>query len=212
MNPLVTCLCLTRSRREWLPKAIACFLVQTYEPKELLIVADGPSDVWGLIPDAKNIRVAYASGMVGFKRNWGCWEARGELIAVWDDDDWSASGRLTAQVKAIQRTGLAVTGFRDLKFTDGRQWWQWLGWDNFAIATSLMFQKDWWADHRFREVQSGQDEAFATQAFQLGQLAVEPDRNLMYATIHPGNTSPRNPNGPQWKELPEFEWSDGEAA
>ena len=39
--PLVTCMMLTRNRREWLPRAIACYQAQTYANRELLIVMDG---------------------------------------------------------------------------------------------------------------------------------------------------------------------------
>ncbi len=60
MNPLVTCLCLTRNRRAWLPRAIGCFLAQTYEERELLIVDDGDEGVTDLVPDDPRIRVMVA--------------------------------------------------------------------------------------------------------------------------------------------------------
>ena len=40
-RPLVTCLCLTKNRRNWLPKAIDCYQSQTYENREMLVVASG---------------------------------------------------------------------------------------------------------------------------------------------------------------------------
>ena len=140
MNPLITCLCLTRSRREWLPKAIACFQAQTHEPRELLIVADQPSDVEGLVPDAPNIHVLYAPGVVGTKRNIGSDAAAGEFIAVWDDDDWSEPGRLADQVARLLETGKSVTGYYSMKFTDGVKWWQYTGWPNMALGTSLDYR------------------------------------------------------------------------
>jgi hypothetical protein len=55
----VTCLCLTRNRREWLPKAIACYQAQTHADRELLIVADSPED-FGDLPDDRTIRLIVA--------------------------------------------------------------------------------------------------------------------------------------------------------
>src|SRR5437870_1942610 len=52
----ITCLCLTRNRRGWLPKAIASYLAQSYTPRELLIIADG-EDVTDLVPQQEDIRL-----------------------------------------------------------------------------------------------------------------------------------------------------------
>src|SRR5690348_4458021 len=103
MLPLVTCLCLTRNRREWLPQAIVCFQLQTYEHRELLIVADG-DDVSDLVPqEDSRIRLVCSGSRltIGAKRNYGCAHACGEIIAHWDDDDYSAQQRLTEQVALL---------------------------------------------------------------------------------------------------------------
>lgn len=191
-NPLVTCLCLTKKRREWLPKAIACFQAQTYPQRELLIIADGYDDVEGVVPVVPRITVAYTGPLnVGCKRNFGCALAHGELIAHWDDDDYSAPGRLTDQVERLRATEKAVTGYQSMKFTDGVTWWLYKGWTGFALATSLCYRRAWWEAHRFAELQCGQDEEFVAKATAAKQLAAVEDLGLMYATIHPGNTSPR---------------------
>jgi glycosyltransferase involved in cell wall biosynthesis len=213
-NPLVTCLCLTRNRREWLPKAIACFQLQTYANRELLIVADG-EEVADLIPenDAR-IRLVYAwSGLsVGRKRNFGCGLAQGSVIAHWDDDDYSAPERLSYQVWRLRESGKAVTGFHSLKFTDGKAWWQYQGASSFVCGTTLCYERGWWLSHPFEDMQVMQDENFATRAASCRQLAADGELNLMYATIHAGNTSPRSingdPNSP-YRPLPGFTWSDG---
>src|SRR3954465_8432998 len=109
MLPLVTCLCLTRNRREWLPRAIACFQAQTYERRELLIVADG-DDVRDLVAGLPalppgTLGCTGARLGIGAKRNWGCQRATGELIAHWDDDDYSAPTRLADQVARLLESG-----------------------------------------------------------------------------------------------------------
>src|SRR5438876_599999 len=68
----ITCLCLTRNRREWLPKAIDSYQAQSYQPRELLIIADG-EDVRDLIPQQEDIRlIEIEEGRnIGDKRNFG---------------------------------------------------------------------------------------------------------------------------------------------
>lgn len=203
-NPLITCLCLTRNRREWLPKAIACFLAQTYEPKELLIVADG-DDVSDLAPEDPRVRLVCVGARltIGAKRNYGCDLARGEMIAHWDDDDWSAPGRLVDQYQRIEWQAVAVTGYSTMRFTDGARWWQYTpaAEDRFAVGASLLYRKDWWASHRFLNEQAGEDNAFVAVAWGAGELATAPAGDLMYATIHEGNTSKRKVGGWNFKEI-----------
>ncbi len=211
INRLTTCLCLTRNRRAWLPKAIRAWELQTaVNDTELLIVADQESDVEGLVPQNPLVRVLFSRGTVGRKRNAGCAEARGEFIAIWDDDDYSAPGRIADQRRALERSGKSVTGYTTLKFTDGVSWWEYSnGQTNFVMATSLFFRREYWVSHPFPPDQIGQDESFTYQAHDLGQLLREPDKQLMFATIHQSNTSPRRIHPHNWKPLPGFQWRDG---
>ena len=202
MGPLVTCLCLTRNRREWLPKAIACFRSQMYDSRELLIVADG-EDVTDLVPVDPNIRlIRSAPGMsIGGKRNWGCERAKGELIAHFDDDDYSAPGRLTDQVERLQKSGRAVTGYHTMRFTDGARWWVYEGKPAVTLGTSLLYRRDWQWTHPFCDVQVGEDGVFVSGAEAAGQLIAVDAGGMMYATIHPGNTSLREPGEKHWRAL-----------
>ena|ERR1700677_4290988 len=211
-DPLVTCLCLTRNRREWLKKAIACFESQTYANRELLIIADAAPDV-ECIPLPENARVFLSGPLnVGRKRNFGCALALGEIIAIWDDDDYSAPGRLAYQVAAMRGPGKQVTGFAHMKVTDGERWWQYRNKipGGLVLPTSLCFTKAFWEGHHFEPIQCGQDEHFITQAVGKKQLASEPDLDLMYFTAHPGNTSPRQlpeKGSNMWKRLYGFDGS-----
>jgi glycosyltransferase involved in cell wall biosynthesis len=206
--PFVTCLCLTRNRRQWLPQAIRCFLEQTYPSRELLILADG-EDVSASV---KSNGICSASALiryvqiedgrtVGEKRNIGSQLAQGQVVASWDDDDWSAPGRLADQVERLRLFGKAVTGYHSMPFTDGEQWWRYKGAANYALGTSLCYRKSWWSIHKFSAKQIGEDGDFAREADTAGQLMSVDAGELMVASIHKGNTSPRRLIGDQWSRV-----------
>jgi glycosyltransferase involved in cell wall biosynthesis len=209
MNPLVTCLCLTRNRREWLPRAIACFQAQTYEPRELLIVADGDDvrDLVAGLPSLPVVRLVCAeSGLtIGAKRNFGCDLARGPVVAHWDDDDYSAPGRLADQVERLLRSGKSVTGYSTMRFTDGVKSWEYVPLPALAAqtgqGTSLVYRRSWWATHPFYDVKSGEDSAFASQAFAAGEFVTAPAGEQLVAWVHPGNTAEKSLRGCNWREL-----------
>ncbi len=181
---LVSCICPTMaSRREWLPKAIACFDSQTIEEKELIVVDDSPS-----------------ARTLGDKRNLACARAKGEFIAHLDDDDWSAPGRLADQIALLVGTGKAVTGYHSMRFTDGSRWWKNVNTSRFAFGTSLVYRRDWWQAHPFPSLQIGEDAHFVNAAAREKQLIAVDAGDLMYATNHPGNTSRRH-IGEGWIEV-----------
>lgn len=130
---------------------------------------------------------------VGLKRNAACDFARGEFIVHFDSDDWSAPGRITDQVSRLIDTGLALTAYHTMKFTnaDRTRWWIHRGTPRLAIGTSLCYRRDWWEKHRFAEVSVGEDSAFAAAAIRERQLVSVDARDLMYAVDHPGNTCQR---------------------
>lgn len=212
----VTALCITRARREWLPQAIAGFLAQDYEHKELLVLADHPGDVAGLIPDDPRIRVEACAAIfrpcrtIGAKRNLGCSLIETDLIATFDDDDEYASTTLSDQVRRIEETGKAVTGYHSAKMTDRTNWWKYCGAPQFAFGSSLTFRREWWIRHPYPEVQVGEDNAFGSCAWSNGQLDtcdaagdLEPrrtDADHMIVNIHAGNTSKKIPHQ-NWRRL-----------
>lgn len=205
--PFVTALCLTRNRRQWLPKAIRTFQLQTYPNKELLILSDG-EDVRDLVPDDARIRLVHIEEgrTIGEKRNCGAGLAGGDVIVHWDDDDWSAPKRLADQMQRLRETGKSVTGYCSMLFTDGSRWWLYDGVGNFnAMGTSLCYRKNWWRSHPFPAKQIGEDGEFVTEARQHHQLVSVPAGNLMAASIHPGNTSHRILASSPWLHVPNVE-------
>jgi glycosyltransferase involved in cell wall biosynthesis len=126
-RPLVSCIMPTRDRGDFVRQSVDYFLRQDYPLRELLIVDDGPGDLSARIPTDERIRyVRLAPGLsIGAKRNRGCELARGGLIAQWDDDDWYAPSRLSAQLEPLLAGTADITGLRCDLFFDLPNWQFW---------------------------------------------------------------------------------------
>ena len=208
--PSVTAVCVTRNRRRWLPRAIQCFQSQTVLNKRLLIVADG-EEVWDLVPRDPRILVVTLPDdrrprTIGDKRNFACSLARTEVIAHWDDDDWSAPTRLEDQIERLEDTNTQVTGYRTMLFHNGEKWWRYEGIPIFALGTSLCYKRSWWEGHPFPSMQVSEDGTFVAMAgLQYGKpveitgdlrvsgnLSCCAGDGMQVASVHGSNTSPRS--------------------
>jgi glycosyltransferase involved in cell wall biosynthesis len=109
---IVSCLTVTRGRVDMLARAVECFRSQTVERRELVIVygVDDPDTAKFVqaLRDPQIRCVAAKQHRLGWLRNVAVANARGEFVAVWDDDDWSPPDRLHEQLKAIERSGKAA--------------------------------------------------------------------------------------------------------
>jgi hypothetical protein len=158
-----------------------------------------------VLPDDDTIRLIHIEEgrTIGEKRNFGCSQARGSVVVHFDDDDFSAPGRLADQLERLDRSGKAVTGYRSMKFTDGKRSWQFARRGNYAMGTSFCYRKDWWQAHPFPAVQIGEDWTFLEVAERSDEIISVDAGEMMIASIHPGNTSPRQLQGDNWKALEE---------
>jgi len=88
-TPGVTCLCPTYGRLERLRDAVACFLLQDYPNRWLLILNDAPVPI-SFRPPLAGVAVVNAAPRyetLGHKRQALLWAAQTPLAAHWDDDD-----------------------------------------------------------------------------------------------------------------------------
>ncbi|MEN8130204.1 MAG: glycosyltransferase family A protein [Pseudomonadota bacterium] len=87
-QPLVSCLCVTEGRPEFMPWLLWCYDRQSWVNRELVVIdssleplqIEGRQDI-RVVPTLHGISVAS-------KRNLAMNEARGEIITWFDDDDW----------------------------------------------------------------------------------------------------------------------------
>jgi Glycosyl transferase family 2 len=202
--PLVSCLMPTRDRRRFVPRAIRCFLEQDYPARELVIVDDGADPIEDLVP--ADPRISYERTppfpALGGKRNFACGRARGDFMAHWDDDDWSAPHRLRVQVETLRRTGASFCGLATLYFYQPERdlWWRYTyprqnG--QWVAGGTLCYTRTYWGQHRFRDVQVGEDTHFV-RAGGAGDGVAIPDLGLYVATIHRENTAAKRTVGGYW--------------
>jgi len=179
-EPLVSCVMLTMlGREDFRKRAIESFNSQTWENRELVVVD--------------------CEGTIGAKRNIGVATSRGEIICHWDDDDWSAPGRLEDQVRRLLDSTAEITGYHSMIFEneEGRRW-KYVGHSGYALGTSLCYWKSYWRRRPFLQINEGEDNAFI-----MGTKVLSVDaEDMVIAAIHSGNASPKQVEKFQaWKRL-----------
>src|SRR5665213_640006 len=116
----VTAICPTHNRRQYIPCMLACFLSQTFTDSELIIIDDGTDNMADLIPDSPRIKYIRLESKqrlsTGVKRNIACEQAKGEFIVHFDDDDWSAPGRIDHQISELKRTHKKVLSYYNIPY------------------------------------------------------------------------------------------------
>ena len=188
----------TRDRREFVGRALQYFLRQDYPNKELVVLDDGSDPVGDLMPGDPRVRYIRTGEphVLGAKRNLACEEARGPIIAHWDDDDWMGAGRLTYQVEQLLREEAQVCGLDRLHYFDpvSRRAWQYvydptLG-PPWVAGGTLCYTRACWLTHPFPALGCEEDNQFVW-SIPPDQLLVLPDSSFYVGLIHPGNASPK---------------------
>jgi glycosyltransferase involved in cell wall biosynthesis len=108
-EPLVSCLCVSEDRPDYLRKAISCFNAQTYVKKELILVSRlYDPEYEEIVSGVTGGEVKYYSledktrfFKLGGMRNYSIAQSSGELFCIWDDDDWHHPMRLEKMVQGI---------------------------------------------------------------------------------------------------------------
>jgi glycosyltransferase involved in cell wall biosynthesis len=194
---LVSCIMPTYNRREFIPLAIRSYLHQDWPEKELIVVADG-EDVTDLFVGVPNVTYIFRDEheSLGRKKNIGNEFASGEIIAHFDDDDWSGPGRLTDHVNRILSSNLPVTGYNILNFWDMKrnEACQYNGGKGYACDSSLCYKREYWHSHRFKEdLGNKEDSHFAHRAGKAGLLSTAYSADFLVAINHGSNTSSTGP-------------------
>jgi glycosyltransferase involved in cell wall biosynthesis len=111
MAPRVSVLMLTYNRPQFIGKAIESILAQQFQEWELLVVHDGPNQEIPRVMEEwrkRDSRIRYfhraIPGNIAEATNFGLANARGEYVAVLDDDDyWACPDKLSKQTDFLDR-------------------------------------------------------------------------------------------------------------
>jgi glycosyltransferase involved in cell wall biosynthesis len=162
--PLISCLCVTRNKVEFLSRSISCFESQTYPHKELIIVYESDDlNTRQLLHSVnsekiKPIELLTARKMpLGDIRNTAIEKSSGEYLCQWDDDDWYHERRLEIQMKAILNSfkpasaltnWIVFNAIKDNAYISPTRIWE----------GSILFRKDIISDDiRYESVSKGED-------------------------------------------------------
>jgi glycosyltransferase involved in cell wall biosynthesis len=227
-RPLVTCIMPTRDRADFVRQSVDYFLRQDYPARELLIVDDSRGDLSAqLQPDDRIRYVRLPPGLsIGAKRNRGCELAKGQMIVQWDDDDWYAPSRLSAQLGPLLTGAADITGLRcDLVF-DLPNWQFWrlkpelhrrLFVEDVHGGTLAFKRTCWNRLSKYPDCSLAEDAAFLRRAMQSGArlCRIANDGHFIYLR-HGGNSwsfacgKYLDPSG--WLAAPPPEFSAGDLA
>lgn len=208
MEPFVSAIMPVRGRQEWALQAVECFLGQTYQQKELLILEDFEEDptfplLWNP-PAGVTLLTSPGRWTIGKKRNYLADKAAGDLIMHFDSDDWSAPERMADQAARMQDTTIALTGYRTVSFWDGIRGYLWRGQPDYVIGSSMCYRRDWWRQNQFPEsglavdgasgIEIGSDNIVIRAAASQCVLDPVPGRGILVMRVHPNNSSKKHVN------------------
>jgi len=124
-KPLVSCLMLTYNRLKSFKKAVQCFLDQTYENRELVIINSGDDrytkHIMRYLSSIKGFDPSYIrlynveKRSIGELRNMGLDKSEGEYVIVFDDDDYHHPERIDKQIELCLKSNIDGTILRNFK-------------------------------------------------------------------------------------------------
>jgi predicted O-methyltransferase YrrM len=208
-DPLVSCLMPTANRRAFVPSAIRYFQRQNYTNRELIVLDDGSDPVSDLIPNDPRIRYIRMEQRrtMGAKHNLSCAQARGEIIAHWDDDDWFADWRLSYQVsELLKHPPITIAGLSQVLFyrPSDHCAWKYIYPSKqrpWICGSTFCYRKQFWERHPFPDMNEGADTVFVWGLDQDASVVSLPDSYWHVGIIHADNTSPKRTNDPAWHPL-----------
>lgn len=191
-TPLISCLCVTRGKPVLLQRALNCFMAQTYENKELIIVYEDDDVLtanWLLKINDENVKKVKvkktAKINLGELRNIAIKNATGQFVCQWDDDDWYHIGRLEYQFEVIKSTG-----------TIGSIMTKWIVFDTTTQKAYLSNQRLWEGsilckksvitEKMYENQKMGEDTAVINYLFSSKKIAIIDNAPNLYIYVYHG--------------------------
>jgi len=189
----------TYNRRSFIGLSLKAFEAQDYPAKELIIVDDGTDPIGDMVDKVASVRYVRlpARLSIGAKRNRACAEARGAIIAHWDDDDWYAPHRLRRQSEPLFAGKADLTGLESsfvFELLAGQFWGMhaslhrrmFIG--NVHGGTLVFWKRLFVEGLRYPAINIAEDAAFIQAAARRGRRLVRvPNDGLFVYIRHGGN-------------------------
>lgn len=195
---LISCIMPTRGRNTFASYALLCFQQQVWPERELVIVddADCPSFPSGLHAPHVQYHLIERRLTIGEKRNLACMLAKGEVMCHWDDDEWYGPESIEDKFQLLNVSGISVAGYHTMRFCDLRgqlpAWWEYRSGSWYAIGSTLMYWRAWWAEHKFPSLQVGEDNHMVGTAQRSQCLMSKPAYDHQVSWVHGQHTSARH--------------------
>lgn len=136
--PLVSCVMPTYGRPDFVSESIGMFFAQDYPNKELIILNDCADQHFECTsPNVRVINSEHRYPTLGEKRNAAIEAAKGEVIAVWDDDDIYLPWRISFSLAEMTR--------HKTEFYRPEEFWAYWGEENLHDNRST----PGWVNHAF---------------------------------------------------------------
>jgi Glycosyl transferase family 2 len=191
-TPAVSCLMVTRDRPAMAARAIECFLAQSYQNRELVVIDGGGSDELqqGIdaicYPPIKIYTERQANRSMGELRNLAVEKSSGRYLCIWDDDDLYDPDRLSIQMSAIASLGA------DACFLARLQLW-WPAHRIFAVSIRRMWEgtlvcaRDKFPP--YRHLHRGEDIAIGYRLWRSRRVVMLDAPRLYTYVFHGANTT-----------------------
>jgi glycosyltransferase involved in cell wall biosynthesis len=213
---LVSCILPTRNRRAMAAMAIASYLSQDWDEKELVVADDGADAIYDLVADLPNVTYLRlpTQPTLSHKQNAAIRAARGQVICHFYDDCWSAPGRVRDQVNRLLKTpGAKVSGYNSCMFWDEveQRASRYVHTACYSWGPLLCYGREWalhnpWPEH----IAWCEDEKFVSRAREQNALVSASAAALVVIRLHAGEQRrPEAGHRPHWPSIPVSDLPEG---
>ncbi|MEZ2336285.1 glycosyltransferase family 2 protein [Mucilaginibacter sp. RCC_168] len=193
--PLISCVCITENRHEFLKKSIAIYKMQTYQNKELIVVYKSDDrqtksvlesdDSEDIIPIPVSPNQVLSLGQL---RNIGIKYANGSLICCWDDDDWYHASRLEYQQAMIDKTKAMGSILTQILVYDKPKKIFYYSYERLWEG-SIMCEKEMLLDFQYSNQDKGEDTHLINILHVNQMLCLIKDKPNLYTYQYHGNNT-----------------------
>lgn len=209
-KPLVSCLMLTYNRFKQFKRSVDCFLNQTYQNTELIIVNSGTQKYQNKISvyleslKRDNIKHILVDNIIprglfkkpdknftiGELRNTGLRCSSGEYVIVWDDDDYHKANRIEKQIDVCLKSNIDGTILRNFQAIYKNKYYNVS--QLSGLEGSILFRND--KSIRYPNMNQGEDTSMISTLKEKGyNIAIIDEEYNTYCYFYYGkNTVSRN--------------------